>query len=205
MKRNGARSMLMLGRADGGGLILRQNKTNFGKERDVVCFELVFEENEGPVRFELRELTDEVMLGALSSLKAHEISRVALEELYGERQIPVSPDEIARWRGEQGVPVGEGTVRNHLTQLKRSGLAINISSNSWIPSSDSSSRSLPLGTVTSDDTGRPVFTEGQVVITKKGLGKVEEAEPSRLGRLAVRLDKENNVKYFDPGDLGAPF
>ena len=205
MKRNGARSMLMLGRADGGGLILRQNKTNFGKERDVVCFELVFEENEGPVRFELRELTDEVMLGALSSLKAHEISRVALEELYGERQIPVSPDEIARWRGEQGVPVGEGTVRNHLTQLKRSGVAINISSNSWIPSSDSSSRSLPLGTVTSDDTGRPVFTEGQVVLTSKGLGKVEEVELSRHRRIAVRLDKENNVKYFDPGDLGAPF
>ena len=67
MKRNGARSMLMLGRADGGGLILRQNKTNFGKERDVVCFELVFEENEGPDQLEQWLSIDEVVSGTSES------------------------------------------------------------------------------------------------------------------------------------------
>jgi hypothetical protein len=204
-KRNMSRSLIMLGKVDGGGLVLRQNKTNFGPEIDVLCLEVVFSDDGRTVTFEQRAITDDVMMGSMGQLKTLEVTDLALRSIYAESKSVVSPEEIEIWRRENDAEIGVRTIRNHLTQLKNNGLAVNVGANSWTPNSSSSSRSLPLGSVTSDDTGRPVFTEGQVVLTPSGLGKVEEVEPSRQGRLAVRLDKENNVKYFDPGDLEAPF
>ncbi|MDA1027832.1 MAG: AAA family ATPase [Bacteroidetes bacterium] len=204
-KRNIARSMLMLGRVDGGGLVLRQNKTNFGPELDVLCLEVVFSEDGRTVTFEQRAITDDVMMGSMGQLKTLEVTDLALRSIYAESKSVVSPKEIETWRRENDAEIGERTIRNHLTQLKNNGLAVNVGENSWVPNSSSSSRSLPLGAVTSDDSGIPVFTEGQVVRTKNGLGKIEDVELSTQGRLPVRLNKENNVKYFDPGDLELPF
>jgi len=204
-KRNMARSLIMLGKVDGGGLVLRQNKTNFGPEIDVLCLEVVFSDDGRTVTFEQRAITDDVMMGSMGQLKTLEVTDLALRSIYAESKSVVSPKEIETWRRENDAEIGERTIRNHLTQLKNNGLAVNVGDNSWIPSSSSSSRSLPLGAVTSYDTGKPIFTQGQVVLTSKGLGKVEEVELSRHRRIAVRLDKENNVKYFDPGDLKAPF
>ena len=44
----------------------------------------------GPVLVELREITDDVMLGAFANLSTLEITLLGAKELYAESQIPVS-------------------------------------------------------------------------------------------------------------------
>ena len=205
MKRNGARSLLMLGKAEGGGLVLRQNKTNFGKEREITCLEIVFDEDPmGPVLVELREITDDVMLGAFANLSTLEITLLGAKELYAESQIPVSAEEIATWREDHEARIGARTIRNHLSDLKRRNLVSNVGTNSWIPVLEDSSRSRSLGAVNSEKsatTGVPVFSEGQLVNTPDGEGYVVEATLSVQQRLPVRLTATDEVKYFKQTDL----
>lgn len=197
MKRNMARSLLMLAKTDGGGLVLRQNKTNFGREQDLMCYELVFDESATSVRFISRELTDDVMAGAISSLKTHEITLLGLRSVRAETGQIVSPEEIATWRRDQGVEVVTATVRNHLSQLRNNGLAENVGSNSWIPTGTTqSSSSLSIGAVISDHTVKPTFEAGFRVNTPDGLGVVEETPGFPEESVQVRLGLTGEIKYF---------
>lgn len=203
-KRNIARSMLVLGKADGGGLVLRQNKTNFGPEQDIVCFEMVFaDEANGPVSVELRSMGDAVMVGAERNLSTLERTYYHAIQLLDDGATTISPEEIASRRMEANDAVAVGTIRNHLSRLKKQGKVENVGSNSWVPVRSSSS-SLSLGAVNGEEvahTGIPSFSTGQPVLTPRGTGTLVENVPSVHRRLPVRLTESGDVQYFEPGEI----
>jgi len=105
-KRNFARSLLMLGRADGGGTILRHEKSNFGRNANTIFYEAVYDEDpRGPIRLEQRKISDEVMAGSIDHLSSDEVTLMALHDIYAVKQDSVTKDEILRWRAEVGAEI----------------------------------------------------------------------------------------------------
>ena len=120
-KRNIARSTAALTRAPGGGLVLAQDKSNFGTKRPLLCYEAEFDEATDVVRFREVERTDASMAGAERYLDPYDITLLAVEELFDGGKKPVTVDALAKWRAENDdVPtLAVGTLRNHLTVLER--------------------------------------------------------------------------------------
>src|SRR5690606_128397 len=111
-KRNIARSTLTLGKADGGGYLLTPDKSNFGPQEEMICYDMQFDDDGERVVFECLALTDDAMAGALKNMKTHDITFKAIQELFSENGRSVMPSEISVWREENEVPIGKGTVRN---------------------------------------------------------------------------------------------
>jgi hypothetical protein len=107
-KYNLARSVLQLVRADGGGLVLRQTKSNFGQFAEPI--NLAVEYGPGQVRYEMIDAADERMAGADDHLPAIERVYRALREGGGEGATPEGLGEA--------LDMAPKTVRNHLTALK---------------------------------------------------------------------------------------
>jgi len=206
MKRNGARSMLILGKAEGGGIVLRQNKTNFGEQRDIICYEMVFSQDEtGPVTFETRSLTDTAMAGATQSLSSTEITLLAIQDICKDGAT-ASAEHIAAWREARGHGISPDSVRNQLGPLRSSNRIVRHGANSWKPASSNSSQSPSLRAVNSenaDSTGIPLFDVGSRVITPDGPGSIADSTLSAQGRFAVRLDgnAQYETHYYSPEQL----
>ena len=96
----------MLGRADGGGTILRHEKSNFGRNANTIFYEAVYDEDpRGPIRLEQRKISDEVMAGSIDHLSSDEVTLMALHDIYAVKQDSVTKDEILRWRAEVGAEI----------------------------------------------------------------------------------------------------
>jgi hypothetical protein len=132
-KRNIARSCLTLSQADGGGFVLQQEKSNFGPGDHKVYYAMDF--NDDSVSFRRVNVTDECMDGALSDLDTHEVTLTAIKKIWEESHDPVKAEVVASWRDEHedGDAPAEGTVRNHITKLKKDGQIIGVSGGGVVP------------------------------------------------------------------------
>jgi hypothetical protein len=67
------------------------------------------------------DVTDEHMEGLLSDMSTHDLTLLAIKKIYEETESSVSAEDVADWRDEnvEGDSVAEGTVRNHLTKLRK--------------------------------------------------------------------------------------
>jgi hypothetical protein len=118
-KRNIARSSLTLAQAEGGGFLLQQEKSNFGSGETKLCYTMDWEDN--CTTFRRVDVTDEHMEGLLSDMSTHDLTLLAIKKIYEETESSVSAEDVADWRDEnvEGDSVAEGTVRNHLTKLRK--------------------------------------------------------------------------------------
>lgn len=118
-KRNIARSTFTLAQADAGGYLLQPDKNNFAAKQDLVTYDVDF--GDDMVRFKSVDVTDDAMAGALADLSTHEVTFTAVKSLYGSSGAPVPVADIVAWRDDHEEGIAAGTVRNHLTVLKRRG------------------------------------------------------------------------------------
>jgi hypothetical protein len=176
-KRAIARSTLKLTQADGGGLTLRSDKSNFGPGSAPIHFVADFltnERGEDEVVYRVVGADDESMLGAEAHAPAHEQTFLALLRLSRESGAAVSLAELAAERG-----VAEKTVRNHLTLLNRDGQRVQaFGDNTYTPLLDigpSQAHSSP-GTV---GNGAGIEDDGPVILTEPDEGG---NAPPRRGR-----------------------
>lgn len=114
--------------AEGGGVVLRQTKSNFGKPADPVNIALEFQADRVSVHGIAAE--DDRMSGIFAHLPAMErVARALSEHPEG-----VTPEAIAPELG-----MGEKTVRNYLSGLKQRGRAEPIGDGRWRPIPNSQS------------------------------------------------------------------
>lgn len=119
-KYNLARSVLQVVQADGGGLVLRQTKHNFGPKATPLGIGLDFESDR--VTFSVIDVNDERMAGIDHHLPAAErVYRALADYATGAR-----PEELA-----DEVEMSVKTVRNHLTVLGKSRRAVSLGDGKW--------------------------------------------------------------------------
>jgi len=131
-KYNIARSSLTLAQAEGGGFLLQQGKSNCGPGENTLCYAMDWEEE--CITFRRVNVTDESMDGVLSDMSTHDITLLAIRTIHEDQDSPVSAEDVAAWRSEnvEGNTIGESTVRNHFTKLKKDG-EINYASGGVVP------------------------------------------------------------------------
>jgi len=211
-KRNFARSLLMLGRADGGGTILRHEKSNFGRNANTIFYEAVYDEDpRGPIRLEQRKISDEVMAGSIDHLSSDEVTLMAVHDIYAVKQDSVTKDEILRWRAEVGAEIAGRTLDNALGRLLKANQLIKVATGLWKPidADCTAHNNTALGTVhraNATSTGLPIFDVGTRVKTPDGDGTIADGTLSNEGRYAVRLDSsaQYEVTYYWPYQLLFP-
>lgn len=120
-KFNLARSVLQLVKAEGGGVVLRQTKSNFGPLAEPVNLSLDFTAD--AVRFEVIESGDDRMAGIQEHLPAAERVLCALAECGAQGD---SPEGLAK-----ALNMAEKTVRNYLSAHRRAGRAEPIDGARW--------------------------------------------------------------------------
>ena len=195
-KRNYARASYTLAPVDGGGRMLRCDKSNFGPEGDLICFDQTHTDD-GRVLFEVIGLTDDAMAGAYAHMKAHEITLAAVEDIFSSgKRHHVTLDEIAKWREDNDQGIKMGTVRNHLTGLIKSRRIERIGDDQYRPFTTSS----PLGTVNRESDKNVHFDLNESVITSGGIGIVKDTVSTVTGRIAIQL-ASGEVKYFYPDEV----
>ncbi|MBT3447919.1 MAG: AAA family ATPase [Bacteroidetes Order II. Incertae sedis bacterium] len=179
-KYNQARSVLTLGKAEGGGIVMRSIKSNFSADGTVLAYKLDFEQDEGAIKFRRIELTDSSLDGGRHHLKSHEQTLAAIRDLFV--GVGVELDAIFSWRRDHDdtEEVTTGTIQNHFTKLVKQG---KISLSGGVTP-------LPI------DGYFPVNT---AVSTPKGIGKVE-GRINDNGKISVRLETEV-IKLFSPSQL----
>lgn len=117
-KRNAARSSLTLAKSDTGGYAIQQEKSNFSDGDGRLVYTIDWKEK--AIAFENISNADERAAGLLSDLSTKDVTLVAIETMWQESNQPVMPSDVVTWREENDVSaIGEGTVRNHFTALKR--------------------------------------------------------------------------------------
>lgn len=191
-KRNIARSTFTLAKADGGGLMLTPDKSNFTAKRDLVCYAVDFDGEDGPVTFEKVDETDDTMAGALKNMATHDVTTTAVKTLHEKHRRPVTAREVVDWRSgfDGATSVKEGTVQNHFTVLQRRGKIERTGDGGVIPAGVAYSSLKSTG-----------FERGQRVETPVGKGKMLEAADE--GRVAVRLASHdpNSNRVFNAADV----
>ena len=120
-KQNWSRSVLQLVRAEGGGLVLRQTKHNFGPLADQIPFSLEFRDDQ--IDVELLAPNDDRLAGIGSHLPA--VERVA-HALASHGPSGATVEELA-----QDVERSVSTVRDHLTVLRKQGRADTDNEGRW--------------------------------------------------------------------------
>lgn len=194
-KRNMARSTLTLANADGGGYLLKPDKSNFTAKQDLVCYAVEFDGTNGPVRFEQVQQTDERMAGSLGNMST-DVSFAAIECQYEETGQPVTPSQIAQWREDHDAPhIANGTAQNHITTLKRRGKV-----------ERKGGGAVPAGVAYVADEKHDLLL-GQPAQTPDGKGVFKESSD---GRFFVQMsDDPNDVHGFAPDEVNpldeAPF
>lgn len=119
-KRHMARSTFNMAKADGGGYLLKPDKSNFTAKQDLVCYAVDFDGDGGPVRFSKVDSTDGRMAGSLSNMSSYDVTLTAIKEMH--EGDPVTPEQVVTWRDEHDVdPIKKGTVKNHFTVLNQRG------------------------------------------------------------------------------------
>jgi hypothetical protein len=119
-KYNIARSVLQLVRAEGGGLVLRQTKHNFGPLTEPINLALAFQS--GAVRVTPIDISDERLAGIESHLPATE--RVM-------RALSGYPDGAPPETLATDLDTAVKTVKNHLTALHKQGRAHPLGDGHW--------------------------------------------------------------------------
>ncbi|MBX6723378.1 MAG: AAA family ATPase, partial [Dactylosporangium sp.] len=119
-KHNLSRSSLQVVQADGGGLILRQTKHNFGPKAAPLGIGMDFEA--GAVTFTRIEIDDDRLSGIDDHLPAAErVYRALMRHANG-----ATPDTLA-----DELDLSVGTIRNHLTTLRKLGRATTAGDGVW--------------------------------------------------------------------------
>jgi hypothetical protein len=127
-KFNLARSVIQVIKAEGGGLSLRQTKSNFGPLTESVRVAVRFEDD--TITFESLAATDPRLKGLEKQIPRHEAVHLTLK-----RMGPSTPQDLA---DELGIDVK--TVRNNLTKLRHQGQAEPLGDGRWcVPDSHSNS------------------------------------------------------------------
>jgi len=140
MKTNSARSVLMLSRADGGGLVLHHKKSNFGRFGDDIGYSMDFSENPETVVLAALEDGDLLLQSRGNSGPAYESTLNALRELFTLENRPVSVAEVYRYMEETtGAKTSLKTMHNHFTDLRSLRLVDSISRSQWVPVGDADS------------------------------------------------------------------
>ena len=124
-KYNCARSVIKLTRADGGGLGLVHDKSNFGPLQETISFAIDFVNGTGtklhPQRIEFRRLhgSEPELAGAEQHMKAQDAVLHVLRELYEENspRLSISLDELDKNIEDKS----RKTIKNHLTHLVQAG------------------------------------------------------------------------------------
>ena len=152
------------------------------------------------------KLTDEAMAGALEHLKAHEITHVAMQELFAELGTGVGSEQISVWRDSHDCGIALGTISNLLTRLKREGKTIAVSPGSYVTTDPDSSFTTPdsLGTGNRENgntSEKRRFQAGDRVSTPRGSGIVEEGKTNQHGKYPVRLDSGGDPVGFPQEEL----
>lgn len=125
-KRNLARATFSLGKADGGGFVLKPDKNNFGPAQDLLCYVQDFDTNDfGDLRsvtFRRTDSTDEALIGGLGHLSTLDITAHAVRAIYDSNPTVflgggVQAEDVMAWRSEHEQSVNLKTVQNHLSAL----------------------------------------------------------------------------------------
>lgn len=217
-KRNAARSALVLTSVEGGGRLLRTDKSNFGPQQDHVCYEQKFMDEGETVVFNHLKLTDEKMAGAIDHLSTRDITLVAVQELFKAGSKIIGVEDVAHWRDENGKPLAVGTVRNHLSGLKAEGRIKSIGTDSYCPASSIHDRES--GSSENDqnepeshfhdsrllgdhESGEQVvkWLGGEVVQTPDGQGAVVESPADLSKKVPVRLSNGAGTQLYSPSQL----
>lgn len=120
-KRNIARSSMRLVKAMGGGLSFQHDKTNFGPAQTPLYFDMEF--HEGSVGFRFTDMHDDSMAGLVDHLPP-------LERVWHTLDAQDDGRGTVSWLGNE-LKIGEGTVRNYLTALKKNGRVTNENGGLW--------------------------------------------------------------------------
>jgi KaiC/GvpD/RAD55 family RecA-like ATPase len=133
-KRNAARSSLTLAQSDTGGYCIQQEKSNFSDGDGRLVYAVDWTEDE--ITFETIPDADERAAGLLSDLSSKDVTLVAVKDMWEASNQPVMPSDVVTWREEHDAKtIGEGTVRNHFTALKKRGEMSTDKHGGAIPSS----------------------------------------------------------------------
>lgn len=182
-KFNLSRSVLQVVQADGGGLILRQTKHNFGPKSAPLGIGMDFES--GAVRFNRIEIDDDRLTGIDDHLPAAErVYRALMHHTNG-----VTPDTLA-----EELDLSVGTVRNHLTTLRKQGRAASTGDGVWRASLIHDSRLL---------SDRERESPNGKLLPCRSCGQVVsgQPEPNRPGwlRFSCACGLTDFVRSDDPG------
>lgn len=132
-KRNAARSSLTLAKADTGGYVIQQEKSNFDAGDARLYYATTFEED--AVTFEHIDEADERAADLLSDLSSEGVTLTAVKKLYETFEGAVLPENVVEWRDERDgcTSVAVGTVRNHLTALRQSDDVVSAEGEGVLP------------------------------------------------------------------------
>jgi len=198
-KFNGARVVFTMAKLEKGGRLLRCIKNNFGKEKDVAVIDQRHTAT-GEVVFKLSSFVEGVENGALDHMTTLEVSLAAVQHIFSEEdRHHVTADDVVSWRQANEKTVELGTVRNHLTRLKRNNQIEAVGKNQYRPFTIPDS----MGGMNREKPQCDSFELGIKVDTDKGLGTVKDGPSVRDGRIPVDLQGDLGVEYFDPSGLKA--
>ena len=221
-KRNAARSVLVLTSVEGGGRLLRTDKSNFGPRKDHVCYEQKFIDEGETVVFNRLKLTDEKMAGAIDHLSTRDITLVAIQELFKSGKKIIGVEDVAHWRDENGKPLAIGTIRNHLSGLKAEGRIESIGTDSYRPvhGADDTLHDQESGADKSDErvqgsrfhgshllrdreseNGGQKYVGGDAVRTPDGVGVVVETPLDGSTLIPVRISNGTGTQLYQAGQL----
>ena len=116
-----ARSLVQVTKAQGGGMVLRQTKANFGASSTPLCVGLQFSED--CVKVVPLDADDDRLAGVEDNLTA---SEKVLHTLSKFKEGTATPREIA-----EQLDVKQQTVRNNLSALKAKGKVVNLGDGNW--------------------------------------------------------------------------
>lgn len=119
-KFNLSRSVMQLVQADGGGLILRQIKNNVGPKAPPIGIAMDF--SPGQVSFSEIRIDDD----RLSGIDDHVPAAERVFRALAQRKEGATPEALADDLG-----IAAGTVRNHLTTLRKLGRAVSTGDGVW--------------------------------------------------------------------------
>ncbi len=187
-KRALARSTLRLTRADGGGLSLRQDKSNFSKESDALSIGMEFSTSpKKTVSFASISSNDPRMVGIENHLLGKDQTLYHLERLYAESNCPVPIKDLVT-----ACDIALKTIRNHITALKNK--VIRHGDSTYSPAQRDT---IPVSPSLGTGNGNDGFIGGETVKTPKGDGVVEEKPSPGSARIPVRMTQDATVHYFN--------